>query len=661
MNNRLTILFYICLAAAGPAAAQEDVWTPEKAMQERTVNQIAVSPDGMRIACCVREAVMEPERSEYLIHIWVASTDGSRNYQLTRGDKSCSSPAWSPDGKRLAFLSERSGKNNIWLIRPDFGEATRLTDVETGVELFRWSPDGNRIAFTMTDSESEEEKAAKKAKRDPNAVGKNIKFTHIYVATVENDDGFPSPAKVTKGKLVVNSLDWSPDGKRIAFAHQPLPGLNYMFDSDISVVGAEGGEIKPLVRQPGIDTQPRFSPDGTVIAFQSARGQINWAFHGYIALVPAAGGAVKYMPPSHDLDPTIIGWKGDGSGVYFSEAYRTSIRAYFTPADGGTITPALSFEKGCVGSNIDVSPDGTVIAYSYETMDTAPELYARRGAEEPIRLTKINAELPKPPHARSEVISWKSIDGNEIEGILTYPLDYKEGARYPLLLVIHGGPMGYFQQTYTAEPDLYPVQAFAAKGFAVLRPNPRGSGAYGLDFRTAIVRDWGGVDYNDLMAGVNHLVNTGLADRERLGVMGWSYGGYMTSWIISQTDRFKAASVGAGLPDLFSFTNTTDVVDFLPAFFEAETFENDAIYRERSALFNIFGATTPTLIQHGERDYRVPPGQAWELYWALKRQGTETELVLYPRTPHVPLEPKLLLDIAEHNLRWFCEKVLPKK
>lgn len=642
-------------------AASEEVWTPKDMMLERALGGIAVSLDGRWVAYTVREAIMEPEKSEYLTHIWVARTDGSRNFQLTQGEKSCGSPAWSPDGEWIAFLTDRSGKNNIWLIRLNGGEARRLTDVETGVGSYKWSPDGGRIAFLMSDPESEEEKEAKKAKRDPRIIGKHIKFTHIYTVPTSLGEDFPEPKKITEGNLVVDSFDWSPDGRTFVFARQPLPGLNYVFDTDISLVGSTGGEIKTIVKQAGIDREPRFSPDGKWIAFQSARGSINWAFHGYVALVSVEGGDIKYLPPSYDLNPSLIRWRSDGKGLFFNEPFNTAFRLYYLPIDGGPPEAILSPGDGTPGFGTDVSAAGDVFAYVYEDMDKPPELYVQLSDQEPVKVSDANGHLPDLQYADSEVISWKGEGGAVIEGILTYPLSYERGKSYPLLLVIHGGPMGYFLRDHTARPYLYPIQAFAAKGFAVLRPNPRGSGAYGLPFREAIVRDWGGIDYRDLMAGVDYLIKAGIADSERLGVMGWSYGGYMTSWIISQTNRFKAASVGAGLPDLVSFSNTTDVVDFIPAFFEAEVFENDAIYRERSGLFNIEGARTPTLIQHGERDFRVPPGQAWELYWALKRQGTETELVLYPRTPHGPNEPKLRLDVAEHNLRWFCERVPVEK
>ena len=227
------------------------------------------------------------------------------------------------------------------------------------------------------------------------------------------------------------------------------------------------------------------------------------------------------------------------------------------------------------------------------------------------------------------------------------------------MLSVHGGPAGTFTRTFTVGYTYYPLQALQAKGFFVLRPNPHGSSGYGWKFRFANISDWGGGDYKDLMAGVDYLIDKGMADAERLGVMGWSYGGYMTSWIITQTDRFKAAAVGAGVINLFSFTGTTDILSFIPSYFEGEVWERNNIYRERSAVHNIANAVTPTLILHGENDARVPLSQGYELYHALKRKGVDVKMVVYPRTPHGPREPKLLLDVMNHHLEFFVEGLNP--
>jgi dipeptidyl aminopeptidase/acylaminoacyl peptidase len=220
------------------------------------------------------------------------------------------------------------------------------------------------------------------------------------------------------------------------------------------------------------------------------------------------------------------------------------------------------------------------------------------------------------------------------------------------VLVIHGGPAGVFTDTFIARSGLYPMATFAARGYAVLRPNPRGSSGYGVKFRRANLNDWGGKDYEDLMAGVDHVISMGVADPERLAVMGWSYGGFMTSWVLTHTRRFKAAAVGAGVTNLWSFTGTADIPGFLPYYFSGNPWENFEAYRAHSPMSFVKGATTPTLILHGEADVRVPISQGYELYNALKQQGVTTKMVVYPRTPHGPREPKFLLDIMQRHLEW---------
>jgi dipeptidyl aminopeptidase/acylaminoacyl peptidase len=662
MKNRFLLgiaLFLLCTSLC----MADDVWTPETMMLERNPGNATISPDGKLVAFTVTEAVMTDEKSEYLTHIWISTVDGLRSYQLTAGEKSCNSPRWSPDSRWLAFQSDRSGKSNIWLIRPDGGEARQLTDIETGIADFAWSPDGTRIAFISSDPETEEEKARTKGKDDARIVGRDYKYTHIYLIEVHPETAEkPKPVRLTEGRFSVVSLDWSPDGKSIVFSHQISPEINDWLTADISVVSIDGGAPRPLVAADGLDGSPSVSPDGKTIAFVSDRGKTTWAMSWRLCLVPMSGGDVVVLPDTLDGQPEPLEWSPDGSGIYYLESDHTSSHLFFMPLAG---EPRLVSPLPGIWSTPDISRDGSFVAFSLEDFDLPEEMYIQRlsaprvaDASKPLKISSVNANLPILPLAKSEVITWTSFDGTQIEGILHYPLKYKEGKRYPLLLNVHGGPAGVFNRAFTAGASLYPLQALQAKGFFILRPNPRGSSGYGWRFRFANINDWGGGDYKDLMAGVDYLINKGMADPDRLGVMGWSYGGYMTSWIITQTDRFKAAAVGAGVTDLVSFTGTTDVVGFIPSYFGGEVWQRNAVYREHSAVHNIGSAVTPTLILHGENDARVPIGQGYELYQALKRKGVDVEMVVYPRTPHGPQEPKLLLDVMNRHLRFFSERLL---
>jgi dipeptidyl aminopeptidase/acylaminoacyl peptidase len=274
-----------------------------------------------------------------------------------------------------------------------------------------------------------------------------------------------------------------------------------------------------------------------------------------------------------------------------------------------------------------------------------------------VRVSRANLDLPKATLGETKIISWKSKDGTEVEGLLTLPGAYEAGKKYPLILNIHGGPAGVFTENFIGRLAVYPIATFSARGYAVLRPNPRGSGGYGKRFRFANMGDWGGKDYEDDMAGVDRLIKMGIADPDRMAVMGWSYGGFMTSWVITQTNRFKAAAVGAGVTNLWSFTGTADIPGFLPDYFGGEPWDAFEAFQKHSPMSFVKNVKTPTLILHGEADVRVPTSQGYELYNALKRQGVTTRMVVYPRTPHGPREPKFILDIAQRHLDWVDKYV----
>jgi dipeptidyl aminopeptidase/acylaminoacyl peptidase len=652
MKVKIKAMLVLVLVISGVVLAQ---WTPDVMIKFKRVEQTAISPDGNLIAYTVSVPIMEGEKSEYLTHIWVVSSDGKMNYQFTFGEKSCTAPAFSPDGKYLAFLSARGsdGKNQIWLLRLTGGEAEQITKVKTGVISFKWSPDSRKIAFTSTDPETEEEMRAKKEKLDMIVVDKNFKYAHIYVVSLdEKEKGEYKVKRITKGDFHVTSFDWSPDGKYIVFSHQVNPTADAWTTSDISIVLSDSGEVKPLIKWNGSDSNPRFSPDGKWIAFESDGGTIKWAGLRYVYIIPSTGGEAKRLAPTYDENCRIIDWSADSKFVYVSEAYRTTWRIYVLPIDGGKPRPLTPDNGNYTG--VSFSKNGKVMAFIYQNSETPPDVYVTDLKKfEPKKLTDVNSDFPKYPLGKTEVITWRSKDGLEIEGLVTYPVNFERGRKYPLVLIVHGGPAGVFTQSYTAAGAVYPIQAFAQEGYVVLRPNPRGSSGYGKDFRFANYEDWGFGDYEDLMAGVDKLIEMGIVHPESLCVAGWSYGGYMTSFVVTKTKRFKAASVGAGVTNLISFTGTADIPSFLPDYFRGEFWDKVDVYMKHSAIFNVKGVTTPTQIIHGEADVRVPVSQGKEFYNALKRQGCPTEMIIYPRTPHGVQEPKFIADIGKRIIAWF--------
>ena len=643
----------LLLASAAVMAGAQ--WTPEEMMKVKGVGTVQVSPDGKRVAYCVTEPVMTEDKSEYLTQIWLAAADGSGSFQFTRGEKSSENPRWSPDGRWLAFVSERSGKNNLWLIRADGGEAEMLTDLKSGVGGFAWSPDGSSVAFTMTDPPSDQEEKDQKAKNDARVVGEDHKLSHLWLIPVAKDAaGKREPRRLTQGEFTVGSWDWSPDGKTIVFDHTPTPVQDDWRKSDLSVVDLASGVIRSFASTGAAEFGPLFSPDGSRIAFLLSDDPPTWGRTVRAALAPAAGGPPAKLAATFDEQPNLKGWSADGTGLYFTEAHGTVTRLGILPSDGGA--PRL-IDPGTNGIfDASLNSSRAMFGLSVQASDAPPEAYVTPAAAwSPVQVGQANADSPKHPLGRTEVIRWKSADKLEIEGLLTYPVGYEKGRRYPMVLVIHGGPAGAFAQNYIASRSVYPLAAFAAEGWAVLRCNIRGSSGYGRAFRYANYKDWGGGDFRDLMAGVDRVIAMGVADPDRLGVMGWSYGGYMTSWVITQTKRFKAASIGAPVTNLMSFTGTTDIPSFISGYFGAEFWDDLATYMKHSAMFNIKNVSTPALIQHGEEDVRVPFGQGQELYNALKRQGVRVKMVAYPRQPHGLREPRLSLDAAKRNVEWFKE------
>jgi dipeptidyl aminopeptidase/acylaminoacyl peptidase len=663
------LLGILIMATTSDIAAQPPAWTPELMMQVPRIGSVQVSPDGQRVAFTVRTAVMTDDKSEYLTHIHLAQHDGTARVQLTQGDKSCDDPQWSPAGGPIAFVSARAGTKNLWLISASGGEARQLTDVKGDISTFKWSQFGDAIAFTALDAETPSDKAASQAKNDARVVDEKIRRHRLYV--VPYDRAASTPAKerlLTPGDLNVGGdtprvgrppFDWSLAADKIVFSHTLTPRPDDWTTANLSIVNVSSGEIRSLVKTSAGEAAPFYSRNGDTIAYVASDDPPTWAGRRKIHVIPATGGTPRALADTSDgfgRYSELLGWSADSRRLYYTELQGTTLALMALPLDGPPVQIRVEtlWPGGMSQSGMFLNASGTHVGFSWEDPHRPPEAYvARIGNKQAPRVTVTTEDFLGIETGRTEVIRWKSTDGQEIEGLLTYPWLYDANRKYPLLLVIHGGPMGAFTQSFDGTPNQYPIAAFARHGYAVLRANPRGSSGYGAKFRYANYNDWGGGDYQDLMTGVDHVIGLGLADSDRMGVMGWSYGGFMTAWVITHTQRFKAASVGAGVTNLVSFTGTADIPSFLPDYFHGEFWDNLEAYREHSPMFYVKGVRTPTLIQHGERDERVPLSQGQELYNALKRQGCTTKMVTYPRTPHAIEEPRLLLDCMERNLEWF--------
>ena len=655
---KLVFLLVVFLLSASVIADAQTTWSPELQVKMRAVATPRISPDGRRVVYTINEAMMAPDKSEFVTQIWMATSDGKENYQLTFNDKSSTNPKWSPDGNWIAFTSNRKeNRNNLYLLRVGGGEAEQITDLKSSVGNFEWSPDGRWIAYTMSDAKSEDEEKNDKGRNDFRWIDENMKMARLYVIPVVKDaNGKREAKKLTNENRHVTGFGWSPDGTRIVFNHVTSPVANDWPSSDIAIVEVATAKATPFIATAAAESAVAFSPDGKWISAIVSDLPVRWAQSFTVRAYPIAGGDPKVMSISHDGQPNVTGWSPDGTKIIFSEAKGTGTALYEANVASGTIKE-LQYENAVI-SGLDISKDGSMYAFVSQSPDKPPEVYfVRAGSPTLTQLSRANADHAKLPVGKTELITWKSTDGRDIEGLLTYPIGYTPGTKVPLILNIHGGPAGVFQRSYVGGRGSYPLATFSAKGFAILRPNPRGSSGYGTEFRRANIKDWGGGDYHDLMTGVDKVIAMGVADPERLGVMGWSYGGYMTSTIITKTKRFKAASAGAPVTNLMSFTTTADIPGFIPDYFGGQFWEAPDVYAKHSAMFNIKGVTTPTLVQHGESDVRVPISQGYELYNALKAQGVPTRMIVLPRQPHGPNEPKMQIAAMQSNLEWF-EKYL---
>ncbi len=615
-----------------------------------------LSPDGTRVAYVVSRADLK--RSVYDTDIWIVRADGSSDRQLTRNEASDVNPQWSPDGKRIAFLSDRDGgKHAIWLIDPDGGEARRLTNEPTPVREYQWSPDGKSIAFLRLDEQTADEERRAKERDDPKIVGAR-KYVHLYIVDVASG----TVRKLTNGAFSIwRDFSWSPDGQWIAIDRAPGNGLDDLFRSDIYLVSTRGGALKPLVTRPGLDRGPVFSPNGKWVAFTST-GAHDWLLEHEVYVVPSSGGTPRNISREYDRTPEAILWSDDSRSVFFEGSWNTTAQLFRVNVDGTGFTNTTKID-GVVG---DVDMQGGRVAFVQQSLTEPPEIFV-----EGQRVTNHNAAYRNRTLGETRVIRWKNPKDNlEIEALLTLPVGYKPGQRVPLLTFIHGGPASNFDQGFLGYHGLtYAPHVLAARGFAVLRPNPRGTGSYGSAFHRANRNDWAVMPWMDIESGIDKLIADGIADPKRLGIMGWSYGGYLAAWVLGHSDRFRAYSIGAAVTDLLSYHGTADIRDFLPHYFDQRETPDSSLdemrhpplsvelLRSQSPAWHLKPTPAKVLIQHGENDDRVPLSQGTLLYRLLDELGVDVTMVVYPRSRHGVPEPKLKMDVMRRNVELFDKHV----
>ena len=652
----LTVLSLLVLATCGAlsAAAQTHVPTLDDLLTLKTIGGTQISPDGRSVAYTVTWG--DFKQDAFVTQIWLADSANGKSLQLTRGEKSSTNPRWSPDGKWLAFLSNRSeDKNQIFVIDPTGGEAQQLTKSETAISNFAWSEDGKTIAYTATEPTAQPLKDRKDYYGDYDVVRDGYSYVHLW--TIEVADALKAPVagkqRTKKKDFSIDSFAWSPDGSTIAFSATINPDLIQGETSDIYLLKLADDSVKKIVDQAGPDSGPRFSPDGKQIVFSSAMGdKLYFASNSKLAVVSADGGKPRSITDGFDENPGLVEWRSDG--IYFTGLQKTASHLFRVDPANGKIT-RLSKPDDLMAGGFSLSRNDNRIAFTAASPTSMSEVFVSDAANfSPRKLTDMSAQARGFTLGTREVISWKSQDGATIEGILIKPANFDPAKKYPLLCIIHGGPTGVDRPVLlTPDARYYPSDIWAARGALILKVNYRGSTGYGEKFRKLNMRNLGVGDAWDVLSGIDYLISRGWVDKTKIGCMGWSQGGYISAFLTTSTDRFAAISVGAGISNWATYYYNTDITPFTINYLGNNPAEDPAIYAKTSPMNYIKTAKTPTLIQHGEIDRRVPIANAYELRQGLENRGVPVTMIVYKGFGHPITKPKSQRAVMQHNLSWF--------
>jgi dipeptidyl aminopeptidase/acylaminoacyl peptidase len=671
MKKILSLASCFCLMLGNLALGQDKrPLTPEDILDIRTASEIQVSADGGRVAFVVTEPA-DPARPQKPpdTNIWVAPADGSHPARLfAASSRSDTHPRWSPDGRFMAFLSDRgepvgeqkAAKNQVYLMRADGGEAEQLTNLKGGVQDLKWSRDGKLIAFTVLDPDTEAGQKKRQDGYDENFVDHQYKFARLWVLSLA--DG--KAEQVTRQDLHITGFDWSADGAELVLEASSTPRSDdVLWHSRLVVVSRLTGEITRTLSENA--TGPvGWSPDGRTIAFEeySPNGIASW-----LAVVPAAGGPARPLLKDYAGTVRDYAWEADSKHLVAEVNEHTHDKFLRVDSSDGAVAQVLA-ETALHVPDFAINQDGRVLAFGRGAGDHPPDVFSwvreeapqsgpagkTRGPQTERRLTELNPQSKTWQLGAVQEISWKSKqDGSTVYGVLVTPPDYQPGQLYPTIVNVHGGPLGAWWTGWFGGWNEW-GQLLASHGYVVLLPNPRGSTGQGWKFAEGNRDDWGGGDFHDIMDGVDYLIGQKIADPNRLGIGGWSFGGFMTSWTVTQTHRFKAAVVGAAVTDLFSFDGTTDITPtYLHNYFMDLPFNRRAAYDQHSAMTFLKNVKTPSLVLHGEADARVPTSQGWEFYNGLRMLGVPAEMVTYPREDHAFHERAHQIDVYTRLLAWF--------
>jgi dipeptidyl aminopeptidase/acylaminoacyl peptidase len=620
----------------------------------KNVRNPQISPDGKWVAYTVSESDLDANKSE--TRIWMVPAEGGEAIPMTAKGSSAGNPRWSPDGKYLSFTASRNdGQTQVWALNRLGGEAQQITHIKQGVEGYEWSPDGSRLLLMIRDAKPEAEGDDKDKKPEPYVIDRlqfkrdyagylDRRRVHLYVYT----PGDSAAVQITSGDYDQSQPAWGPDGKRIAFVSNRTDNPDGNSNNDIWIVDADntdkGQNLIRVTASPGNDRSPAWSPDGRYITYVTVTDpSVIWYATDHLAVITAEGGTPRVLTESLDRNVSNPRFSPDGRSIWFIlEDAGESQLASVSP-DGRNLVRVIAGDVSV--SNFDIMDRLIVTQLGRFTMPD--EIYSWSGRQLS-QLTSTNAALlDRVQTGEMKEITFNSKDGTEIAGFLVKPVGYEAGVRYPTILWIHGGPVAQFDHSFDFTPHL-----FSANGYVVLMVNPRGSSGYGQAFSEVLFADWGNKDFEDVMAAVDYAIEEGYADPERLGVGGWSYGGILTNYVITKSDRFKGAISGAS-EALYRANYGHDHYQLTWELELGLPWETPEKWERISPFNDVANIVTPTLWIGGAEDWNVPILNSEQMYQAMRRLGRETLLVVYPGEHHGIRQPVFQKDRFERYLDWF--------
>jgi acylaminoacyl-peptidase len=672
MFNRLSLSLLLVIgvfAFANQATAQSDFFTLENVFDLEYTSDPQISPDGSQIV--YQRNFMDIMEDQRRSNLWIINTDGSRHRPLTSGNNNNSSPRWSPSGNRLLYTSTKTGSTELHMRWMDTGESAKITNLTQSPSSIIWSPDGDRIAFTMFVPQDEKPLVSLPGKpenaewAEPANVIDDLQYRrdgssgftreghrHLFVIPAEGG----TPRQISSGDYNHSSPEWSADGKYLIISSNRQKDWEYdSRDTELYKISVKDGSLTQLTDREGPDSSPAISPDGNQIAYLGYDDNLDSYQITELYVMNSDGSNKQLLTEDFDRSVGSINWAEDGNGIYIQYDDEGNGKIGFVTMDGNvqklTDNVGSSIGRPYGGGSYSTAPNGT-LAYTQSTPYYPSDVAVVNGRGKSERITKVNEDLfgHKTLGRVEEIWYESSFDGRDIQGWIIKPPNFDPAKKYPLILEIHGGPFANYGDRFTAE-----LQLMATAGYVVVYTNPRGSSSYGKKFGNYIHHNCPSEDHDDLMSGVDAVIEKDYVDADSLYITGGSGGGVLTAWTIGKTDRFNAAVVAKPVINWYSFALTSDGAStYYKYWFPGFPWENLEHYMERSPISLVDNVTTPTMLLTGEEDYRTPMSETEQYYTALQRQKVESVMVRIPGSSHgISSRPSNLMSKIAHILEWF--------